>query len=196
MPDEENVSSIARLLSVIDWISKILAYMTMVMTGILILVMSYEMVVRRLLNAPTLWAFDVSYMLSGVIFVAAMAFTLQRNEHVRIDFLSTRLPIRLQHAAQSDVLRHAVPARDVHPEHGGGAGGLGRVHDRTGRACQPVVAIDLAVLFRARHRPVCAGAAGDRRDYPARDQHVLTSVPRQNCTTPVPGLPALAGKDF
>ena len=75
----------------------------MVMTGILILVMSYEMVVRRLLNSPTLWAFDVSYMLSGVIFVAAMAFTLLRNEHVRIDFLSSRLPIRVQHAAEPAV---------------------------------------------------------------------------------------------
>jgi hypothetical protein len=32
----------------------------MVMMGLLILVMSYEMVVRRILNAPTLWAFDVS----------------------------------------------------------------------------------------------------------------------------------------
>ena len=92
------MSTISRLLAVVDWVSRILGYMTMVMTGMLILVMSYEMVARRLFNAPTLWAFDVSYMLSGVIFVAAMAFTLQRNEHIRIDFLSTRLPIRLQHA--------------------------------------------------------------------------------------------------
>jgi TRAP-type mannitol/chloroaromatic compound transport system permease small subunit len=71
--------------------------MTMAMTGVLILVMSYEMFVRRILNAPTLWAFDVSYMLSGIIFVAAMAFTLQRNEHVRIDFVSTKMPVRVQH---------------------------------------------------------------------------------------------------
>jgi TRAP-type C4-dicarboxylate transport system permease small subunit len=59
-PPAGNVSVIARLLLVIDGISKLLAYITMVMMGLLILVMSYEMVVRRILNAPTLWAFDVS----------------------------------------------------------------------------------------------------------------------------------------
>jgi TRAP-type mannitol/chloroaromatic compound transport system permease small subunit len=89
---------IAKLLYVIDGISKILAYITMLLTGVLILVMSYEMVVRRFFNAPTLWAFDISYMLSGLIFVCAMAYTLQRNEHVRIDFLSSRMPLRVQHA--------------------------------------------------------------------------------------------------
>jgi TRAP-type mannitol/chloroaromatic compound transport system permease small subunit len=89
---------IAKLLYVIDGISKILAYITMLLTGILILVMSYEMVVRRVFNAPTLWAFDISYMLSGLIFVAAMAFTLLRDEHVRIDFLSSRMPLRVQNA--------------------------------------------------------------------------------------------------
>ena len=43
-----NVSVIARLLFVIDGISKLLAYITMFMMGLLILVMSYEMVVRRI----------------------------------------------------------------------------------------------------------------------------------------------------
>jgi TRAP-type mannitol/chloroaromatic compound transport system permease small subunit len=93
------MSMIARLLSGIGWLSRILGGVTMAMTAILIVVMSYEMVVRRGFDAPTLWAFDVSYMLSGVIFVAAVPFALLRNEHVRIDFLSTRLPLRVQHAA-------------------------------------------------------------------------------------------------
>ncbi len=87
-----------RLLLVIDWLSRILGGITMVMTAILIVVMSYEMVVRRGFDSPTLWAFDVSYMLSGVIFVAAVPYALLRNEHVRIDFLSSRLPLRVQHA--------------------------------------------------------------------------------------------------
>jgi TRAP-type mannitol/chloroaromatic compound transport system permease small subunit len=98
-PPAGNASVIARLLFVIDGISKVLAYITMVMVGLLILVMSYEMVVRRILNAPTLWAFDVSYMLSGMIFVMATGFTLLRNEHIRIDFLSTKMPLPAQHAA-------------------------------------------------------------------------------------------------
>ena len=93
------MSIIARLLTAIDSLSKILGAITMVMTAVLIVVMSYEMVVRRGFDAPTLWAFDISYMLSGIIFVAAVPYALLHNEHVRIDFMSSRLPIRAQHAA-------------------------------------------------------------------------------------------------
>ena len=59
---------IARLLSVIDGISKALAYATMVMTGVLILVMSYEMVMRRFLNAPTLWAVSYTHLTLPTIY--------------------------------------------------------------------------------------------------------------------------------
>lgn len=90
---------ITRLLTAIDALSKLLGAITMVLTAILIVVMSYEMVVRRGFDSPTLWAFDISYMLSGVIFVAAAPYALLYNEHVRIDFLSTRLPLRAQHGA-------------------------------------------------------------------------------------------------
>lgn len=89
---------LARPLSVIDGLTRVLGAVTMVMTAALVAVMSYEMVVRRGFNAPTLWAFDISYMLSGLIFVMAVPYALLHNEHVRIDFLSSRMPDRLQHA--------------------------------------------------------------------------------------------------
>lgn len=59
--------------------------------------MLYEVVARRAFNAPTLWAFDLSYMINGTIYLGAAGFTLLRNEHIRIDFLSTRMPVRVQH---------------------------------------------------------------------------------------------------
>jgi TRAP-type mannitol/chloroaromatic compound transport system permease small subunit len=89
---------LARPLSVIDGLTRALGAVTMVMTAALVAVMSYEMVVRRGFNAPTLWAFDISYMLSGMIFVMAVPYALLHSEHVRIDFLSSRMPLRLQHA--------------------------------------------------------------------------------------------------
>ena len=79
------------------------------------LVMSYEMVVRRILNAPTLWAFDVSYMLSGMIFVMATGFTLLRNEHIRIDFLSTRCRSP-RNTPRISFSTYAICARALYPE--------------------------------------------------------------------------------
>jgi len=56
---------------------------------ILILTMgtSYEVFVRYVLNNPTSWAFDFSYMMYGGLFFMAGAYTLSRNGHVRGDFI-------------------------------------------------------------------------------------------------------------
>ena len=48
---------------------------------------SYEVFVRYLLNNPTSWAFDMSYLLYGALFFMSGAYTLSRNGHVRGDFL-------------------------------------------------------------------------------------------------------------
>lgn len=49
--------------------------------------MGYEVVVRYLSNAPTSWAYDMSYILYGTLFMVGGAYTLARNAHVRGDFL-------------------------------------------------------------------------------------------------------------
>ncbi|RFC66397.1 TRAP transporter permease DctQ [Fulvimarina endophytica] len=48
---------------------------------------SYEVVVRYLLNAPTPWAYDISYIMYGTLFMMGGAYTLSRSGHVRGDFL-------------------------------------------------------------------------------------------------------------
>lgn len=58
--------------------------------------MLYEVVARYAFGAPTLWSFDVSYMLNGALFLLAAGFTLREKAHVRIDFLAQRLPLRWQ----------------------------------------------------------------------------------------------------
>ena len=47
----------------------------------------YEVFVRYVLNAPTPWAFDVSYIMYGTLFMMGGAYTLSRDGHVRGDFL-------------------------------------------------------------------------------------------------------------
>jgi TRAP-type mannitol/chloroaromatic compound transport system permease small subunit len=54
---------------------------------ILMLAICYEVFRRYVLRDPTTWAYDVSLMLYGTLFMMAGAYTLSRNGHVRGDFL-------------------------------------------------------------------------------------------------------------
>ena len=48
---------------------------------------AYEVFVRYFLRDPTSWAFDISYMMYGTLFMMAGAYTLSRDGHVRGDVL-------------------------------------------------------------------------------------------------------------
>lgn len=65
------------------WFGKAFAWCVMVMT----LGVGYEVFVRYVLNAPTAWAFDLTYMMYGTMFMMAGAYTLSRDGHVRGDFV-------------------------------------------------------------------------------------------------------------
>lgn len=65
------------------WFGKAFAWLIMVMT----LGVSYEVFMRYALNNPTSWAFDVTYIMYGGLFMMAGAYTLSRDGHVRADFL-------------------------------------------------------------------------------------------------------------
>lgn len=90
--------------NLIDNISRGLALATMAIVVILVFVMVFEVIMRRLFNAPTLWAFDLAYMLNGCIFIGASSYALLRNEHIRVDFFSSRLSARTRHAIESAFL--------------------------------------------------------------------------------------------
>ena len=77
--------------------SYVTAAVAMVMILGLVTAMLYEVGARYIFNAPTIWAYDVSYMLNGALFVMAAGLALAKNNHVRIDFLSSRLTISTQH---------------------------------------------------------------------------------------------------
>lgn len=59
--------------------------------GWLVLVMtfgvSYEVFVRYVLNSPTSWSLDVSFIMYGSLFMMGGAYTLSRGGHVRGDFV-------------------------------------------------------------------------------------------------------------
>ncbi len=47
----------------------------------------YEVFVRYVLNSPTAWALDVSFIMYGTLFMMGGAYTLSRRGHVRGDFI-------------------------------------------------------------------------------------------------------------
>jgi TRAP-type mannitol/chloroaromatic compound transport system permease small subunit len=74
------------------WVGKAFAWSILIMTfGV-----SYEVFVRYVLRSPTSWAFDLSYMMYGTLFMMAGAYTLSRDGHVRGDVLFRLWPKRVQ----------------------------------------------------------------------------------------------------
>jgi len=53
----------------------------------LMLAMVYEVLARKLFIAPTDWAYDVSRMVSGGMFMLGAAYALMRGVHIRADFI-------------------------------------------------------------------------------------------------------------
>ena len=47
----------------------------------------WEVVARYFFNAPTIWANDMSTMLYGALFMVGSAYALQRQQHIRTDWL-------------------------------------------------------------------------------------------------------------
>ena len=57
----------------------------------LVIATSWEVFARYALGTPTIWAFELGYMLMGVHFLLGGAITLKRQAHVRIDLIYARL---------------------------------------------------------------------------------------------------------
>ncbi|MFC1674182.1 TRAP transporter small permease subunit [Pseudomonadota bacterium] len=56
----------------------------------------YEVFVRYALNAPTVWAFDMSVQMYGALFMMAGAYALSQDAHVRGDVIYRLMPIKAQ----------------------------------------------------------------------------------------------------
>ncbi len=63
------------------WVGKAFAWCIMILT----LGVGYEVFVRYVMRDPTSWAFDLSYMMYGALFMMAGAYALARESHVRGD---------------------------------------------------------------------------------------------------------------
>lgn len=75
-----------------QWVGHAFAWCIMAMA----LGIGYEVFVRYVLHDPTAWAFDLSYIMYGTLFMMGGAYTLSRDGHVRGDVLFRLWPARVQ----------------------------------------------------------------------------------------------------
>lgn len=54
----------------------------------LVLATCYEVFARYAMGAPTIWAYEVGFLLTGSHFLLGMAYTLREGAHIRIDVFS------------------------------------------------------------------------------------------------------------
>ncbi len=65
-----------------DLTGSIIAWMSIPLVG----AVAYEVFARYLFNAPTIWSYDVTYMLYGALFMLGAAYALHKGAHIRTDF--------------------------------------------------------------------------------------------------------------
>jgi len=80
----------------IDRFSKIVGNVVCWILMPLILAMTYEVIMRKLFLAPTIWAYDISRFLYGALFMLGAGYALSRGVHIRADFLYRNFKVKNQ----------------------------------------------------------------------------------------------------
>ena len=86
----------ARIITGIDWFSHWIGQIVCWITVPMFLVMVYEVVARYAFVAPTMWAYDISRMLYGALFMLGAGYALSKGVHIRADFLYRNWSVRAQ----------------------------------------------------------------------------------------------------
>ncbi|WP_298293147.1 TRAP transporter small permease subunit [uncultured Litoreibacter sp.] len=80
----------------LDRVSVFIGRVTMLLVVLLTCVMLYEVFVRYVLNAGTLWANELSLWLAGFVFLCAGLYAMQQRSHIRIFLIYDMFPRWLQ----------------------------------------------------------------------------------------------------
>lgn len=75
----------------------IAAFLVLPLIGALV----FEVFSRYIFDTPTLWAFEISYMVMGAIFMLGIANALRLGQHVSVDVVTLKLSTRVNAAVRS-----------------------------------------------------------------------------------------------
>ena len=74
------------------WVGRLVSWLVVPLMAAIV----YEVVARYFFTAPTVWAYDMSRMLYGAMFVLGAAYALSKGVHIRSDFLYRHWSVRTQ----------------------------------------------------------------------------------------------------
>ena len=74
------------------WIGRIVCFLTLPLFSIMV----YEVFMRYVFVAPTMWAYDLSRMMSGALFMLGAGYALSKGVHIRADFIYRNFPVKVQ----------------------------------------------------------------------------------------------------
>lgn len=93
--------ALSRLCKAIDlfteWSGQALKWLALVLMAIMV----FEVVARYVFNRPTIWAFDLSYMVGGSMMLLGAAYVLLHNGHVRVDLFYHKFKPRVRHTVDA-----------------------------------------------------------------------------------------------
>jgi TRAP-type mannitol/chloroaromatic compound transport system permease small subunit len=73
-----------------DWTGTAISWLSVP----LVAAVAYEVVARYVFHAPTIWAYDVTYMLYGTLFMLGAAYALHKGAHIRTDLFWDQFSVR------------------------------------------------------------------------------------------------------
>jgi TRAP-type mannitol/chloroaromatic compound transport system permease small subunit len=71
------------------WLGRTLAWVFLIAVALT----AWEVLMRYVLNSPTIWVHDLVIALSALAFIFGGSYALQRGEHIRISSLYDRMPL-------------------------------------------------------------------------------------------------------
>jgi TRAP-type mannitol/chloroaromatic compound transport system permease small subunit len=86
----------ASLITKIDLFSKRVGNVVCWITIPLTIAMVYEVLARKLFNAPTMWVYDMSRFFYGALFMLGAGYALSKGVHIRADFLYRNFKTKTQ----------------------------------------------------------------------------------------------------
>ncbi len=90
------LNEVLTVTKVVDRISRKIGQLFSWLLILLVLTMCYEIMVRYFFGKPTLWSYDLSYMLSSLTLIMGIAWVHADRSHVNVDIFVNKFPARLR----------------------------------------------------------------------------------------------------
>lgn len=93
-PSTLTMSRVESFLRSIEFVSEQVGRLSAFLMPVVVVILTFEVVMRYVFNAPTIWAMEMSQLLMCVFVALGGAYTALHRGHVNVDILVGRLPER------------------------------------------------------------------------------------------------------